>query len=205
MLLHLIVKFIVMQVIVFTVVIGLIRARPYENEAARALLFPPEGCLMPCWEGIRPGHTRIDEALSLLRAHPWITEIDESFYHLYGVYWRWSPLRPPLIQERGSNTLWFDSQNRVSSVELLTHIRLGDARLLLGAPASWTWAFPQSDLIQINNLYPDHYLVLFYNVPCSASMNEFWHTEIGVAWHSEVQAGGQVGDIMPGDVLRCTH
>jgi len=50
-------------------------------------------CAPPCWEGITPGKTRVDEAVALLNRHPMVTHI-EIYRPLLGgdgrVSWRWN-------------------------------------------------------------------------------------------------------------------
>src|SRR5512132_3259667 len=40
-------------------------------------------CAPPCWEGITPGKTRVDEAVALLNRHPMVTDI-EIYRPLHG-------------------------------------------------------------------------------------------------------------------------
>lgn len=196
-------KPIVLLVTLSTLAIGLVRAQPYENEEARALLFPPANCPAPCWQGIRPDDTSIQEAFALLRAHPWVAEIDERFYDIYTANWQWSAQRPPLIQETNSNGLWFSSHGRVTSVEILTHIRLGDVRLLLGRPA-WTSRFPLgNEFLQVTELYPEYHLTVFYSLPCPASMDDLWQVEVGLLWQDISGVRGQAEASATGTLLRC--
>ncbi|MBA3869058.1 MAG: hypothetical protein H0X30_07885 [Anaerolineae bacterium] len=56
-----------LPLIIFTAVLLLIHARPYDDHELRELLLP-EGCPAPCFMGIRPGVTTMDEALKSLVA-----------------------------------------------------------------------------------------------------------------------------------------
>lgn len=197
------VKLIILLAALFTLAIGLVRAQPYENEAARALLLPPSNCPAPCWQGIRPDDTSIEEAFALLRAHPWVAAIDQRLYDIYTANWRWSAQRPPLIQETNSNTLWFSSHGRVASVEIMTHIRLGDARLLLGRPAWTSRASLGSQMLQVADFYPQYHMIVFYSLPCPASVDALWRVEVGLLWQDISGVSGQAGDSLTGALLRC--
>ena len=49
-------------VILFTLSIVVIRAQPYDDDGLHTLLTPPEGCNAPCFLGVRPGETGLDDA-----------------------------------------------------------------------------------------------------------------------------------------------
>src|SRR5690606_25048567 len=55
--------------------IVLIRAQPYDDSDLRAFLTPPEGCPAPCFMGIRPGVTTVEEAIAILEGHEWVTNL----------------------------------------------------------------------------------------------------------------------------------
>ena len=48
----------------------LIHAQPYDDSELRAFLMPPEGCPAPCFMGIRPGVTTVNDARGFLQAQP---------------------------------------------------------------------------------------------------------------------------------------
>src|SRR4051794_14092484 len=67
----------ILLIVLFTAVLLLIHAQPYDDHELRQLLLP-EGCPAPCFMGIRPGVTTMDEALELLKKSGWI-EIESSY------------------------------------------------------------------------------------------------------------------------------
>ena len=95
-------------VTLFSALIALIHAPPERHPALEALLIPPSGCRMPCFIGIRPGHTSAQQAVELLRAHPFVGEVQvvgAGERQLSSVRWQWSPDAPPGIAGFRDNTL----------------------------------------------------------------------------------------------------
>ncbi|MBN1964240.1 MAG: hypothetical protein JW910_06315 [Anaerolineae bacterium] len=104
------------------------------------LLNPPEGCPIPCWAGIRPGVTTLDEALAILAAHPWVGEIaqqasDETANSgtQGSIRWRWNGSQPAPLRTGDDNRL-LHIDRIVAYVSLGTIVPLGDMWLLLGRP-----------------------------------------------------------------------
>src|SRR5579871_5051602 len=95
MLLRLIARLSLLLLIMAAALLILIRAQRYDG--ARVSQFFNACTPMPCWQGIRPGDTSINEALSILRAHPWVQTISEVYASPYEgdtrtvlIYWTWS-------------------------------------------------------------------------------------------------------------------
>jgi hypothetical protein len=80
---------------VFAAVMLLIRAQPYDDHELRALLMP-ENCAMPCFMGIRPGVTTMDEAVKLLKVSGWVGEI-QDFPN--GLEWKWNGFQPAIFRD----------------------------------------------------------------------------------------------------------
>lgn len=69
-------KLTLIPALIFTILIALIRAQPYDNSQLRVLLTSPETCPVPCFRGIRPGVTTLDQAYAILQGQADISEID---------------------------------------------------------------------------------------------------------------------------------
>lgn len=104
--------------------IFIIRARPYEDSELFALLTPPEGCAMPCFMGVRPGVTSVEEAMQILQSHPWVAEGIESreFSRIVVV---WDSAEPSLIDTGTSGRFSF-AGGVIQNINIRTRIRLGD-------------------------------------------------------------------------------
>jgi hypothetical protein len=76
----------------------------------REFLLPTEHCAAPCWLGIRPGITDSREAVDILRAVPWVTDI----YAIQGIVtndsfirWGWSGGQPGAVDSERDGQMWF--------------------------------------------------------------------------------------------------
>ena len=111
----------------------------------RGLLTPPRGCSSPCFMGIQPGVTTVDEALSRLQASAWV----ETVYYIGeglsspDVQWDWNGTAPdvfsqPAISYGGGLGI---EHGVVQYIEIKTEVALGDAWLYWGAPENYTYLF----------------------------------------------------------------
>ena len=129
----------------FTIVLLLIRAQPYDDHDLRQLLLP-EGCPAPCFMGIRPGVTSVEQALALLHQNDGVqiikvdpTEVNGSPSQITRISWSWNPTSSQLsrlidTQKRGVINI---SDGKVYEIEVETSIRLGDYWLLDNAPKEY--------------------------------------------------------------------
>lgn len=147
--------------LVWILTMTVIRAQPYENHDLKILL-DQDDCALPCWMGIQPGVTMGDEAVRLLREHPWV-ETDSIYIspdttrQFMWVTWRYSAARPRSVRESGYLTYSSNQTGRVSLIQVRTSIPVGDALLNLGKPAEavinrleHVAAYPLSDLFLQN-------------------------------------------------------
>jgi hypothetical protein len=138
---------------------------------------------MPCFIGIRPGITPIDEARRILRNHHWQQENLE--YREVADY-----------SELDSGEMYFSRAGEVQRIKLrvrdniirvITHLqtefRLGDIWLLLGAPESaYGFIDEQGRLIQ-NLVYFDGTVLVGFVLPtCSAGLFDLAHASTRVIW-----------------------
>ena len=141
-------KFTVVISTVFAVVIVLIRTRPYDNRDLRTF-FSMEDCHHPCWQNIRPGSTTVDEAISILEADLWVSNVEQSTNR---VLWSWSGEQPTLINADAQGMLIVDGF-RVVSVHVPLNASFGDLLLSFGQP-DWTSAGKFRHAINIQFTYP---------------------------------------------------
>jgi hypothetical protein len=113
--------------ILFLMCIGLIQAQPYDDHHLQALLTPPDGCMMPCFIGIRPGVTRLDDAVTILRTHEWVENYAVHITTIGGVLitWSWSGQQPDYIDSRIPGGLSTGDTNFVDRIDFATHLSLG--------------------------------------------------------------------------------
>jgi hypothetical protein len=130
--------------LLFTIPILLIQTQPYDDMELRAFLTPTDDCPAPCFMGIQPGITTVDEAIAILQAHEWVAEVSITGYSRLGLHrieWRWKPNLSPMLEPeripRSGGRLIAD-EGVVQYMELLTRIRAGDAWLILGKAQNYT-------------------------------------------------------------------
>jgi hypothetical protein len=138
MLMRLLLTFSFVLTILFAACIGIIRAQPYDDSQLRAVLAPPDGCPMPCWQGIRPGITPLGEARAILQTNPWVTEVELSGDVNVGIQyasltWKWSGTQPFPAEPRSGGTIGV-VRNVVRSVTLQTRLELGSVWLSVAHP-----------------------------------------------------------------------
>ncbi len=163
----------VVTLLLLSIAMIIIRAQPYqENRALRALL-APEGCEMPCFMGIRPGVTTVDEALALLENNDWVTNVHTS---QSGIVWDWTGKQPDFIRTDMQPTIIYDPRNLVDLLWLYTSEPLGDMLITLpeavnppsgysflnkeGA-AAWNISYTQDKLSFVIEISCDQWNVLY--------------------------------------------
>ena len=115
----------------FALVMGGLRALPYDDGGLQAALFSAE-CAPPCFLGIQPGVTTRSEALALLEAHPWVGDIETKVRYTT-VSWVWNGSQPAFLQ---SGRLSLDN-DVVVRIDLLTGANAGTTALVFGTPRVW--------------------------------------------------------------------
>jgi hypothetical protein len=162
--------------LLFMLPILLIRAQPYESGHLAAFLIPPEDCPSPCFLGVRPRHTTIEQALVILRANELIEHVQvESYYEGQSIFWRWKD------GESDFRRYAFRvNRNHVVERPILPYsLTLGEVHLLLGEPArvsaAMTNEYQPRGALMLD--YPAYGLHLFIGLyPCEVNQREFWQT-----------------------------
>ncbi|MEZ4672409.1 MAG: hypothetical protein R3E39_31275 [Anaerolineae bacterium] len=106
-----------------------IRTQPYDDHELRDLLLPP-GCPAPCFMGIRPGVTTVDEAVKILEASGWVEDIqlNNLFYYV-----KWNNNSPTWLAGNlcGGSSIRVTS-NLVDVFALDTSLSVREVQLILG-------------------------------------------------------------------------
>lgn len=121
--------------------IFVIRAQPYDDSGLRGLV-APGNCIAPCFMDIQPGVTTMAEAVATLEQHTWANAVlanmplDIRGYGPVAIMppsWDWSGAQPGWIDPAADGQSWVIN-DKIDYLEVRTHFRLGDVRLLLGRP-----------------------------------------------------------------------
>ena len=115
-----------------------VRALPRDDAAMRAFFAPDGDCELPCWFGIRPGETRLEDAVAILKAHPWVgrqmVDADISSPERAGaLWWEWNGSQPAYIDGTREGRLAMRG-NVVQYIVLPTTIPMGDVQAVFGVP-----------------------------------------------------------------------
>jgi hypothetical protein len=170
--------------LLFTSVIGLIHARPFQDDSLEAFLAPPSDCPAPCWQGIRPGMTTVTEALDILESHPWIDHV--IITERYGatrdgfIGWAWSGEPPAPIDPRARGAMWVDD-DIVRSIRIPTTIPFGALWLRLHRPQKGSFSLALDALAMDHVIihyaaYTDFFIVAWNEVSCPLRLADFWRT-----------------------------
>jgi len=164
-------------IVLFTIVLMLIHAQPYDDHELREILLP-EGCPAPCFMGIRPGVTSVDEALRLLENNKWVGEIYKQNLNYSAVTWTASLSAPDNMDRNQHNTLVF-FRDKVSALALWASFRLGDIRIIFGPPDLEDLGMDDAGAIYYTAIYRDKEFALTVARPCQQSEITLWNTYIG--------------------------
>lgn len=119
----------------FLTFIGMIGARPSSYDELHDFLVPPD-CVLPCWQGIRPGVTTGDEAMTILQHHPWISRATQHAEFVFAnvdnrIDLTWSGQQPGWINGAFDGAVGI-RDNIVRWIAFETNIPLGEIVLALG-------------------------------------------------------------------------
>lgn len=132
--LHVYSRFTVVSLLLFAALLIVIHAQPYDDHGMRQQI-SADACTLPCFMGIRPGITTVDEAYQRLSENVWVGDMSKQVLNdLYGtITWTWSDQKPLWIADHSKGQVQIRDRI-VSAVVINTRLLLGDTRLLLGVP-----------------------------------------------------------------------
>jgi hypothetical protein len=116
--------------------LGLARAAVDPLAADLRALWQPDGCAVPCWQGIRLGVTASDEALNILHRLDWVGDINAVQGIVTSdsvVSWSWTGRQPAIIDTERSGRMWLH-RGLVYSIELPMRVDLASVWNAAGAP-----------------------------------------------------------------------
>lgn len=191
--------------ILFTAVLLAIRAQPYDDHQLRALLLP-DGCAAPCFMGIRPGITTVEQALALLEQNDGVqiikvdpTEVNGSATQIQRISWSWntaSSQRSPLIDTRRSGVINV-SDGKVYGIDIETSVQLGDYWLVENAPKAYnlrTLATSDSgNLLMVLFIDGQSGTILKGTKRCPYVSSRLWQTKMTLSFRT-VQDTRSLGD-----------
>lgn len=186
--------------LLFAASMSIIHAQPYDDQAIRAFLMPPEDCPAPCWQGIQPGAMTASDASSLLETQPWVDNVN-VYVDLNVMAWVWTGEQPTWISSLESGVVSFNLRG-VQTIRLRTTLRFGDVWLALGQPDRNVVRLTGSTRIagvEHNASYFDGSLhAIRPRLDCDFSIRDYWNRRVDLYFDY-----GQTSDFsMDGDPPR---
>jgi hypothetical protein len=160
------IPFILILTATFALLVGAIRAQPYDDKGLHLLLAEGE-----CWQGICVDVSRRDDVLRTLESHPWVGEIFETDLH---ISWRWSGSQPSMIDASQDGLLRITG-GIVRQIRVRTHLRFGDVWMALDRPDGAVLVRPVSRYsVYQMALYELEGLQAITTINCPIDPDSFW-------------------------------
>ena len=114
----------------FVLPIAIIRAHPFDGTELQHFFVRSPDCLAPCFMGIHPGITTVDDAITILQEHPWVSEIivSDEFSRLIVI---WAASDQPYIDTDSLGRFRYN-KNVIQDINVRTHITLGEVWTTFG-------------------------------------------------------------------------
>ena len=162
--------------LLFVLAISMIRAQPYTPGQLETFLTPPAGCQAPCFLGVRPNQTTIEQALAILRANDQISQVHvDNTYNGQVIYWRW---------QSDSSTFrryaFHVQDNIVTRPIIPPNVTLGELHLVLGEPHTVTAAITNEYMRQPAFVfeYASGMYVFVKSPVCENNQQAYWQLKL---------------------------
>ncbi len=173
----------------FLLPVLLIRAQPYDDGELRAFLTPPDGCPAPCFMGIRPGVTTVEEVLDLLAKQSIVVD----YHDTNGIHFHASHPQG-LIDDTTTSSLSFEN-NQVQFMKIYSNITLGELWAAYGQ-ADWSSRHPLGSLgqeiphIHYDFGYNEHGLTFMLYTQRQCGHNKFQYllqAKLNLIWEAHLK------------------
>ena len=166
-------------ILLFTSVLLLIHAQPYDDHELRELLLP-EGCPAPCFMGIRPEVTTIEEARKTLETSGWVKQImqDDNI-----MSWSWNESQTNILNSESKSTIYGNAI--VYQITIPTHLTMGSIVLTEKNPISFTTIAgmdqPKTYLLILRYAH----MLITEDILCDATFGETIHSRVTIIFISD--------------------
>jgi hypothetical protein len=180
--------------ILFVVGVTLPQLQPYDDSALRSIFVSSEDCVLPCWQGIRPGLTSGVEAIALLQTNPWVNYLrvrgDLEAGAPGTITWSWSGMQPThLAGSTGGRLLVM--HNIVQYVRFSTTLQFGDIWMGYDHPEAGLLTGPNSPATQQQIFHQasfhDGKLMVESTLTCPMKFGALWYTPVTVELRQEMR------------------
>lgn len=141
----------------FTLLIALIHSRPYDDSALRAFLVPSDGCSPPCFMGIWPGETTVQDAAVILEGHLWVRSIARGAFGsgIEYIRWTWNGSQPDFFSTGGAPALQGDIEGKVERLFLPIRVSPVEIWQVYGQPLVEIGCLPYCEGTHYTFAYPE--------------------------------------------------
>jgi hypothetical protein len=182
--------------LLFFGVLALIQAQsPISSDDMRGFLLSSANCTMPCWQGIQPGVTTAEQALALLRANPWVGNVQGSSTQsatgvrsYTNIYWGWNGQQPVFAFNKLAQTPpYLRVRNGiVQYIRIMTSIPYGEAWAIMGAPETKTLSVSIPNVQHLRYYHDAEYFGGRMNVEteinCPIDPYAFWNAPVSITY-----------------------
>ena len=176
--------------IISLLLIAVVGALPADDSGLDGLFAPPSDCPIPCFLGIRPGTSRVADALHILQSHEWIDtpRIIVSGRGQAVIRWDWSGQQPASIDPAYPGRLTFywnpadeptsiPDDSLVETISIQTRARVDNVQRWFGAPDAGTAARRLDHKVEYWAVYnsPESILSLSTMLPCPIDLLDYWN------------------------------
>jgi len=166
------------------------------HDDVRQFLAPTPACAMPCWQGIQPGVTTIDQANALLSANPWIdtVQVVDQPPATY-LYWKWSARKPEFAGDPHLliPPLMWGEGGVIQLIFIPTGLAYGEVSLLLGAPLHGSFQVSRyANSVAFAALPNTRHVATYFGgqvnfdiqVSCPINLDRFWNAPVTITYVS---------------------
>lgn len=173
-----------------------LQARDDDDATLRQSISPPDDCPAPCLLGIRPGLTSMQDAQTLLNAHPWVKNVifidpinDPNTRYLF---WDWTGQQPAWIDTRWQGELR-SVYHIVRGIRLQTRLTMADIWLLFGPAQTGTLVFggqlpgleSTRGMVTTIGVYDHQGLLIRASLPRNTGLETFWRARVEIESSNE--------------------
>jgi hypothetical protein len=181
-------RFVLPLYLFFIALMAALLLRPYDNSALRALFISSDDCVLPCWQGIRPGITSGKEAIAILENHDWVDYVqvrgDFDAGNPGAITWTWSGAQPAMLGVNRTGGRVLVIRNVVRYVRLSTTLGFGDIWLGFNHPDLGRFEGPSGSTTRPEMyhqaLYDGGILVVESIVYCPVRYDKLWNSPVTV-------------------------
>ena len=172
--------------ILFALVIQVVGGLAYDTAYFRqveSFLAPPGDCPSPCFMGIRPGFMTANQAISILKSHPWVEKVTVSadLENSFGgsIYWTWSAAALPSQIDRYWQGHIVIVGGMVRNIRIRTNVRYGDLLVLYGRPQNGGFASASGhDYLLYRTVYVANGMETESYVACPLHLEQMWDAAV---------------------------